>query len=67
METVLDVKAFDPTTMTPIDCSRDEGFTEFACYAEAMIAADEYRVWAESDSVADYLAFLSKISDSPNL
>lgn len=65
METVLDVKAFDTSTMTPCDCSREEGYSEFACYAEAIIAAEEYRVWAESASVSEYLSFVCKVNDFP--
>ena len=65
METVMDVKAFDPSTMTAIDCSRGDGYVEFACYAEAIIAADEYRAWAESASVSQYLDFICKEHDFP--
>ena len=65
METVLDVKAFDTSSMKPCDCARDEGYYEFACYAEALIAAEEYRAWATSSSVADYLTFLCRTRDFP--
>jgi hypothetical protein len=36
-----------------------------ACYAEAAIAADEYRAWAESGTVNDYLALGSDAADFP--
>ena len=65
METVLDVKAFDTSAMTAIDCSRGDGYVEFACYAEAIIAAEEYRAWAECTSVSGYLAFVCKANDFP--
>lgn len=65
METVMDVKALDPSTMKPIDCSRDDEYIEFACYAEAIIAADEYRAWADSHSVSEYLDFKCKEHDFP--
>jgi hypothetical protein len=32
---------------------------QFACYAQAAIAEDEYRAWANADSVADYLWYFS--------
>ena len=59
METILDVREYDTEGMAPRDCSRQGGFHEFACYAEAIIAADEYRAWAEATSVDRYLAFRS--------
>ena len=65
METVLDVKAFGTSTMKPCDCSRNEGYSEFACYAEAIIAAEEYRAWAESASVSDYLTFVCQAQNFP--
>ncbi len=48
METILDVSEFDTDGMTPRDCARDDGSHEFACYAEAVLAADEYRAWAKA-------------------
>ena len=65
MEAVLDVKAFDPSTMKLIDCARDDEYREFACYAEAVIAAEEYRAWAASSSVSDYLTFVCRVHDFP--
>jgi len=67
-EIVLDVQAFDTSdNLAPLDLNRGEGWLEFACYAEAALAADEYRAWAESASVADYLAYLSPFTDAPIL
>lgn len=64
-ETILDVREFDTDGMTDRDCSRSGGYHEFACYAEAAIAADEYRAWAEAATVEEYLAFRTDASDFP--
>lgn len=65
METILDVKALDPSTMKHLVCTRDERYYKFACYAEAVIAADEYLAWAASSSVSDYLTFVCQAHDFP--
>lgn len=57
IETVLDVGEFETVSMQPKDCTRPDGYHEFACYAEAAIAAEEYHAWARSASVAEYLDF----------
>ncbi len=67
METVMDVREYETRGMVPRDCSRKDGFHEFACYAEAVIAADEYRAWAEALTVNEYLAHLSSAADFPLL
>lgn len=54
-ETILHVRAFNTTDFAEINLQREEGYVEFACYAEAIIAAAEYRFWAEADSVEAYL------------
>lgn len=59
METVLHVTAFDTGPWSPVDLSRPAGFVEFACLAEAEIAAHEYTAWADAESVEDYLKFRS--------
>jgi hypothetical protein len=59
-ETVLIVRAFRTADLAVIDLRRPEGFLEFACLAEALIAADEYRQWARSGEVAGYLASWSR-------
>ena len=64
-ETILDVREFDTAGMTDRDCSRSGGYHELACYAEAAIAADEYRAWAGAGSVSEYLAFRSDAADFP--
>lgn len=64
-ETVMDVREFHTEGMRSMDCSRGDGFHEFACYAEAAIAADEYRAWARAATVEEYLAFRSTAADFP--
>ncbi len=63
METVLHVRAFSTADLSPLDLARDAGYIEFACYAEAVIAADEYRCWADAATVADYLAAWSPFAE----
>ncbi len=65
METVMDVREFHTEDMRQMDCSREDGYHEFACYAEAAIAADEYRAWARATAVEEYLAFRSTAADFP--
>jgi hypothetical protein len=64
-ETILDVREFDTVGMTDRDCSRSDGYHELACYAEAAIAADEYRAWAETGTVPEYLTRRSDAADFP--
>ena len=65
METVLDIQEFDTDGMTVRDCSRDDGYHEFACYAEAVIAAEEYHAWAKAESVEEYLRTECDCTDFP--
>lgn len=65
METVLHVMAFNPADMKPLDLSGESGFTEFACYAETIIATDEYQAWAKESTVEEYVAFQSSFADGP--
>jgi hypothetical protein len=55
-ETVLNVRAWRTRDMSPLDLARGEGYVEFACLAEALVAADEYKFWAQAQTVEDYLA-----------
>ena len=64
-ETVVNVRAWSTKDMAPLDLSRSDGYVEFACLAEALIAADEYRLWAEAESVAAYLEKWSDWADGP--
>jgi hypothetical protein len=64
-ETVLHVRCFRPNDLAPLDLSREDGYVEFACYAEALLGADEYRFWAEARTVAAYLEKLSEVTEAP--
>ena len=58
-ETILHVKAYKTPGLEPLDLARADGYLEFACYAEAELARDEYKAWAGAASVEDYLAYFS--------
>jgi len=64
-ETIMHVRGYWTPDFSEVDLQREEGFIEFACYAEAIIAADEYRFWAESETVEQYLENWSNWSDAP--
>lgn len=64
-ETVLHVRAFNTADLTPLSLDRDDRFVEFACYAEAAIAADEYHAWARAATVTEYLDAVSAFVDGP--
>lgn len=65
METILHVRAFKTDDLTVANLEREDDYLEFACYAEALIAAEEYAAWAKADTVADYLAFQCALKDFP--
>lgn len=65
METIMDVREFHTEGMRQMDCSRGDGYHEFACYAEAAISSDEYRAWARAETVEEYLTFRSPAADFP--
>ncbi|OPZ87719.1 MAG: hypothetical protein BWY76_00329 [bacterium ADurb.Bin429] len=65
METVLHVRAFSTVDLTPLNLARGEEYLEFACYAEAAIAADEYHAWAAAHTVEEYLTYFSPFTDGP--
>ncbi len=64
-EIIMHVRAIDTKTGNPISLERGGGFMEFACLAEALLAADEYAAWAKAASVEEYLAFTSAAKDAP--
>lgn len=64
-EVLEHVCAFNPQTWETIGLDRGEGYTEFACYAEAIIAADEFRYWAAAASVEEYLGARTYAADYP--
>ncbi|MFA6930798.1 MAG: hypothetical protein WCT05_10760 [Lentisphaeria bacterium] len=60
-ETLEHVCAFKPEDGSPISLVREDGFYEFACLAEAVLANDEFNFWASSDSVGEYLEQRSRM------
>lgn len=54
-ETLLLVRAFRPADGSPLSLDRGERYMEFACLAEAVIAAQEYRLWATAPTVEAWL------------
>lgn len=64
-ETVLDISEYHTHNMQPMDFSRGDGTHEFACFAEAVIAAEEYKVWAKAISVEEYIAYKCNKTDYP--
>jgi hypothetical protein len=55
-ETVLNVRAFRPADFSELDLGRSDGYVEYACLAESVIADAEYRLWARARTVDEYLA-----------
>lgn len=64
-ETVMNVRAWDTRSMAPISLGRSQDYVEFACIAEAEIAADEYNAWARAWTVEEYLQQWSSFTDGP--
>ena len=64
-ETVMNVRAWDTRDMAPINLGRSQDYVEFACLAEAAIAADEYNAWAQTQTVEEYLQHWSSFADGP--
>lgn len=58
-ETILHVRAYKTADLSPLALARPGDNLEFACYAEAAIAADEYHKWASAGTVEEYLAYFS--------
>ena len=58
-EILLHVRAFNSKTLLELSLAREDLHVEFACLAEALIAADEYRFWAAANSVDEYLKSFS--------
>jgi len=55
VETNLNVRGWWTRDLRPLNLLRGEDYVEFACLAEALIAADEFQFWAEAESVPAYL------------
>jgi len=66
-EIVLNVRAWRTEDFSPLSLERGEEYVEFACLAEAIIAADEFRFWAEAPSVEAYLARWCDWAEAPIL
>lgn len=64
-ETVLHVAGFDTPSLTTLDLGRGSAWVEFACYAEALIAADEYSFWSTAVDIPEYLERFSTFEDGP--
>jgi hypothetical protein len=64
-ETIVDVRCLDTRSFEGISSDRGEGYSEFACYAEAVIVADEYPAWAAAKTVPDDLEVFSTSTDYP--
>jgi hypothetical protein len=64
-ETIMHVRGYWTPDFSVVDLGREEGFVEFACYAEAIIAAEEYRLWAMAHSVDEYLQGWAQWADAP--
>lgn len=64
-EIIMHVKGYWTEDFRDVDLGREEGYVEFACYAEAIVAAEEYRFWAEAASVAEYLERWVQWTDAP--
>jgi len=54
-EIVLNVRAWSAKDTSPLNLARSQGYVEFACLAEAAIAAEECAHWAAAQSVEEYL------------
>ena len=64
-EILMLVKAFDTQTGQDVCLDRGEKYLEFACLAEAVIAAAEYRFWGEAATVEEYLSRTAALEDAP--
>jgi hypothetical protein len=61
-ETVLDVRGLRTPDLSEYPLARGDGTFEFACLAEALIAADECAAWASAAEVAEYLSQWSRFA-----
>jgi hypothetical protein len=62
-EIIMNVRAYATPQMKPLDLARGEGYMEFACLAEALVAAEEFAFWAEAKTVEEYLGLWSTVDD----
>jgi hypothetical protein len=64
-ETNCNVRGWSTMDLKPLDLARSDGYVEFACYAEAAIAAEEFAYWAAAKSVEEYLGRFCRSADWP--
>ena len=64
-ETVMNVRAWNTRGLAPLTLARSQEYVEFACLAEAAIAAEEFAFWAREESVEGYLAHWCAQADWP--
>jgi hypothetical protein len=64
-EIIENARAWATQTMKPLDLARGEGYMEFACLAEALVAAEEFAFWAQARTVEEYLDRWSTVTDCP--
>ncbi len=50
-KTNIDVRAFRTPDMSDLDLARGDGFVEFACLGESIIANAEFLAWARAEDV----------------
>ena len=62
---MLHVRAFRPADYG-LDLARSDGYVEYACLAESVIADAEYRLWARARTVDAYLGSGWTGSPSPS-
>ena len=64
-EVVMNVRAWNTHDLAGIGLARSQEYVEFACLAEAVIAADEYLLWAKASTVDEYLQNWSAFTGGP--
>ncbi len=64
-ETNCNVRCWSTKDLKPLELARGDGYMEFACFAEAAIAAEEFASWAAAKSVEEYLGRWCRAADWP--
>lgn len=62
-EVMMHVTEFNTQTGEPIGLDRGEGYMEFACLAESVIAGGEYIMWSSAGSVEAYLGMKVQLGE----
>jgi len=55
-EIVLNVRGWNTRDLSDLPLGRSDGYVEYACLAEAVLAAEEFAFWQAAPSVEAYLA-----------